>query len=194
MGLEDIINGIIADAEHNSRAVIGNAEEEAEKIISKAQGDAAELERKSIAAAEQKAAELEKSELAAQELESKKFLLDAQKGILDNIYLNAEGMVAKLPPKDKKQIYTNCINTAKKKLNAKYVHCTPKDKKLVEQLAKDMKVISDMDGLGGLIIEDASRERMENYTFEAIMENLRESTLAEVYRTVFGGGKWDSQT
>ena len=104
MGLEDVINEIMVDAEHNSRAIITNAKSEAAQIIKKAQADAAEMEHNSIAAAKQKAEELENSELGAQELESKKFLLDTQKEILDGTYLNAEELVAKLPSKEKKQI------------------------------------------------------------------------------------------
>lgn len=189
MGLEKVIDEILSDAERAARDTISGAKGEAAGIAKKAREDAARMEQAALSATAQKIAQMEESEIGAQELENKKRMLNARKSVLDGAYLKAEEKIRAMPKKEKEKIYSRCIEAAKKRLKAKYVHCTPADKAIVEKLAKGMKVIPDISGIGGIIIEDASHERMENYTFEAAMERLKGSALSEVYGMLFGGGE-----
>lgn len=86
MGIENITDRIIAEAEDKAREIIGAAEEEARKIISSAEQDA----ERNVAAARQaasKQAEQERERIAASaRMEGKKLLLETKQALITEAF------------------------------------------------------------------------------------------------------------
>ena len=192
MGLEEVVSEIMADAERSARRAISEAENEARQAVEAARSSAERMEREAVESARQKAEALRRAELGTQRIENRKRMLAAQKQAIERAYEIAKERAAALPEGDKKRIYSSCLAAARKRIGVKAVYCTPRDEAIVRQIAEEAEVRPTLDGLGGIIVEGESGEAIENYTFEAAFERVRESTLGEVHAIIVGGEQWQA--
>ena len=187
MGLEDVVGDVVARAEKEADKLRSEGKNEAEGIIAKANHRSIELEKDANDDLDKQIDKIRARAIASQNLEGKKSLLGMEKAAIDLVYTTASEKLPSLAAKDKEKIIKSCVEKAADSLDAKFIYCRKEDEKLVKKLASGLKVVPTLDSLGGVIIEDAYHERMENYTFESIMENTREATLPDVHNLLFGG-------
>jgi vacuolar-type H+-ATPase subunit E/Vma4 len=183
MGLEQVKEGILADARAQAEQELDKAREEAKAIRARAEQRAAEIRAARQHEMQAAVAALKRRELALAELEAKKLRLRAQKDVLARVRAQALDRLSKLPPATNDQHLT----TLSKKANIQdaRVYARPEDKAIVERLG--VKYAGPLQGsAGGLIVESADGATREDLRYDVLMEDAWRDALGEVAGALFG--------
>ncbi|MFH1127019.1 MAG: V-type ATP synthase subunit E family protein, partial [archaeon] len=121
---------------------------------------------------------------ASTKLHSKRIELDAKKEITDKVFESLVMKVAKLDDKTKKKIYENMIKKATTEIDAKYAYVNPKDATLLKSITKGIDV-KEENIVGGVIFEDKEGNVRVDYTFDSVLEELKDEYLKEVSEILF---------
>ncbi len=100
MGVQDLVERILSDAEAESQAVIAEAEQTAAKIIAEANSRAENELEKTKATAEARAKSIAETKAASARLDGGKILLSEKRGVIDGVYAEAAKQLAAMDKKD----------------------------------------------------------------------------------------------
>jgi len=189
MGLDEVVTEVASNAQREAADVRSTGSAERERILFAASEKADALDAEAMRQLEARIATMQKRELASQSLEDRKYMLDMEKSLMDRVYAEAWKKVCALPENSREAIIRACMDLARDAIDAKFVHCSKRDEKIVSKIAFDMEVLADLESMGGIVVEDNSHERIDNYAFETVLEITRSKTAPAVYRMLFGGRK-----
>ena len=186
MALDALAEKITASVQKEVDAIIADAESEASKINDEAKQEAAKVMEEIIAKAE-KEAELIGTELAASAKQNiQKDILISKRKELDKTWKELLEIVgsAKLPNRNK--MLKDLISEAKK-VSTKDMVLRPVeiDRKVLEKEAKDFKLGSDVDGLGGFTLESGDGTISLDFRFESRLEAAWNEKLGEIRDCLF---------
>ena len=185
MGLENVINEIISQAEKQKQEIIDQGEQEAKKILAEATSKAKEQAKLFEKETKKILDENKRMEISALNIHLHKMFLEAKKSILDELYKQVIEKVYKLDSSKRKELIQKLVERAKKELpDAKFIYCNSKDKELVSGV-KNLKFNGVVDCLGGVIIENEDRSVRVNYTLDVWLQNVKEAYLNEVAKRIF---------
>ena len=165
-------DGLLAEA----KAAAAEAAHAAEEQVRLQERDADENTRKLADA-------MSRKELASAKLEVKRLQLDARKAVLDEVYSRLTEKIASLDEKEKAKIYKQLLSKAE--FEPGTVYANARDSELVKRLAGGVPV-KKADVLGGLLIENKDRTVRLDYSFDTALDALKEDSLREVSRRLFG--------
>lgn len=180
MGLDKVKEEIIRKAKEQAEAIITEGREEAEKIAKEAEGKIKENKEKIEAELKKTGISIKKKGIASAELEVKKILLQEKKRAIENIFEEVKNKLAALNDKKREEYIKKLIEKAQKEINVKYIYCNKKDRKFI----KDFEV-EETDILGGLIAENEKRDTSVDYSYETILENIKEKHLQGIGKVLF---------
>ena len=181
MGLETVKEEIIGSAKSQADALIKEARAEAAKIRKEAEKKTQELEEKSSAEAKKSIETMKKQDLASAELESKKMLLEAKKQLVEDVFSEVEKKLKGLNSKDREGYMKKLLKKAKDDIEVASVYCNKKDVKMVEGFDAEPVEI-----LGGLIAENADKTVRVDYSFETMLQSIKENELQSINKLLFG--------
>ena len=186
MPLDALAEKISASAQKEVDAIIAEAESEASKISDEAKQEAAKAMEEIISKAE-KEAELIENELAASAKQNiQKDILISKRKELDKTWTELLEIVgsAKLPNRGK--MLKELLSEAKK-VSTKDMVLRPVgiDRKVLEKEAKDFKVGSDVEGLGGFTLESGDGTISLDFRFESRLETAWNEHLGEIRDCLF---------
>lgn len=190
MGLEKLKSSLIADA---------NAE--AERIVSSAQKEAKAILDSDIRSAEETKKQLEKNldlvlstqreeRMAALRLETKRLLSEAKEDVLASAFDDFFAALKDLKKSSEyKKLLLHYLDIAKDELKGDIiVHVSKGDKDLIPK-TKNTLVKEDLEGVGGILIENADGKIRLNYTFETLFEKEKDTLRKKLYEIFFRGTK-----
>jgi V/A-type H+-transporting ATPase subunit E len=183
MGLEQVKKEILEHAEKEADAILKTANSEARELINEAIKKAEEYREKATQNAEKTMNSIEKMEIAATRLEIKKQLLDKKKDIIENIFAKAKEKISDMPQKDRDVYVTKLIEKAMKETDVKYVYANEKDSKAVKRF-KGIEFI-ECDIMGGIIAENNDKTIRVDYSFEELLNGLKERSLQDLAQILF---------
>jgi V/A-type H+-transporting ATPase subunit E len=186
MGIEEVRQDIEKKIASELDAIDKEASVETDAVISSAEEKAKALREAAEREACQRSAELHKREMSAASLEAKKKLLAAKKEVLDDAWQKAAKKLAGLNEKERTEIIKALLKKGLNELDAKFVYSGERDKAIVKELAKDLTWVK-LDCLGGIILENAGRDVRANYTFDVVLEEVKQATLRQLSKKLFGG-------
>ncbi|MBI2650135.1 hypothetical protein HYX04_02360 [Candidatus Woesearchaeota archaeon] len=181
MGLEAVKDEILGNAKEQSNSIIAEARKEANRISREAEKKAEEMKEKSEAETKVMLDTIKRQELANAELESKKMLLEAKKELIDNVFLEASKKLEALDEKKREVYIKKLLEKAKNDIEAAHVYCNKKDAKFL----KDFKVES-ANIIGGLMAENKEKTIRVDYSFETLLQSIKENELQNISKILFG--------
>jgi len=186
MGLEKVIEEILAAGEAKRSKILSEANEEKRKIISTAQSEA-EASRKAREADMQRRMTMSRQQaLSSAELESKKRLLQEKNQMLAKAKEETLEALKELGQADRKQLLDKLCKAAAKELSKGVIHCLKADDKLVTA-PSGFKKAADLSYAGGILAESEDGSYRINLTYEALLDDLWAKDVRKIYETLFGG-------
>jgi len=181
MGLETVKEEIIRNAKEQESSILAEARKEASRIMEEAEMKVQELEQKSESESKRQIEAAKKQAMASAEMESKKILLEAKKLAIEKAFEEARKSIDSMDEKKRESIIKALFEKAKKELDIAYVYCNKKDSKFL----KNAK-IEHMDMLGGLIGENNEKTIRVNYSFETLLESIKDAEMQNINKILFG--------
>jgi len=181
MGLDSVKEEVIRNAKEQASSMLAEARKEAGKIMKETEAKAEEMKAKSEADTKKLIDTIKRQELASSELDSRKIVLDAKKQAIEKVISEARKKLETLDDRKREDYTKKLLEKAKKELDVAYVYCSRKDSKFV----KGAETIS-AEMLGGIIAENKEKTVRVNYSFESLLESIKESELQSINKLLFG--------
>ncbi len=180
MGLEAVKEEIIRNARKQEEALLAEARQKAAEIIKDADREIETFREKSEAEAKRIMEIIKKQELASAELESKKILLGSKKQLINLVFAEAQKKIEALDAKKREVYMDKLLEKAKNDIEVAKVYCSKRDAKLprgVDVEAADM--------IGGLTAENKDGTIRVDYSFESMLQSIKESELQSISKILF---------
>ncbi len=183
MGLDAIVEEIRAKGKAEADRISGETYQEVSKIISDAQSQALKIKTAKEEAVKKEIERLRQQEMASAHLEVKRAMLNARKELLDEVYENAKDAIHKLPNEKNQKIVASIIG--KNENNNAKIYSHKKDTAIIKKLTK-LAYAGEIDGIGGVIIENEDGTEYLDFRFDTILKNVSEQSLKQVSDILFG--------
>lgn len=182
MALDRVAEEIIESAIKEADGILAEAKRAAAEIIRSAEEQARAKEQEASEQAKKLADALSRKEFASARLEVKRFQLDAKKAALEETYGRLVGRISSLGEKEKARICKSLLSKADFEPGAVYANA--RDIELVRKLTSAH--VKKADILGGLLAESREKTVRLDLSFDTALASLREDSLKEVSRRLFG--------
>ncbi len=185
MGIEGLSRSILAGAKQEADQVIHSAEKEAANVLQAEKARRALLLKGVEDEAHKSLAETRGERLAWARLERKRILADAkERAINASLDELISQMDAFRKSKEYKEFVKSSSDQSITELGSKaVVHVLKGEKSLVGKTTA--KVVEDLEGLGGVLVESPGREVCINSTVEALLELRREALRKHIAKELF---------
>lgn len=180
MGLETVKEEILNSAKEQSNSLIAEARKEANSIMKEAEKKIEEMREKNESETKRMTEIIKKQESASADLENKKMLLEAKKQIIESVFIEARKKLESLDDKKREAYLKKLLEKAKNDIEIAYVYCNKKDSKFLKGFN-----VETVDVIGGLMAENREKTVRVDYSFETILEIIKENELQNISKTLF---------
>jgi V/A-type H+-transporting ATPase subunit E len=181
MSLENIKDDILGDAEKRAEEILAEAKKESARIIREAEKKADKLAKQKEEETKSLLDSMKRQEMANVGLESKKLVLESRKAVIEKAFRQAEASLKDMDSRKKSDCIKKLLSKAAKDIGIEYVYCNEDDVSLVKgYAAKPAKII------GGIIAENKERKIMVDYSFDTMLNEIKEKEIQQVYKIIFG--------
>jgi len=177
MGLETVIEDLLAQGRSEVEEIRRAALAEREKILSDARAEGAKLLERREREAKEASERVRIQALARAELESKKIVLSAQKGLLDAVYAKVLEKLGRLPESGEWLRKLLQANAAEWKTGK--VYCNARDGDTVRSIV-GANFGGTIDCVGGVLIESADGSHRTDLRFETLLADIWRDSIREV--------------
>lgn len=181
MGLEEVKEDILSNAKEQANSIIAEARKEANRIMREAEKKVEDMEERNEAYTKKMLDTIKRQELASAELENKKMLLDAKKQVIENVFIEAGKGIENLDDKKKEVYIKKLLERAKKDIEPAFIYCNKKDVKFLKGHNIEAANI-----IGGIIAENNDRTIRVDYSFETMLQSIKENELQNINKILFG--------
>ncbi|MBS3102978.1 hypothetical protein J4458_06050 [Candidatus Woesearchaeota archaeon] len=182
MGLEKVRDEVLQRASREADKIRMKAEEEAAAIIKQAERMAKGI----MEAKEEETSRLLESikskETASFQLEVKKLELEVKKELIDETFAEARKRLKALSDKKSEQYLKQLLDRVKEEIDVRHIYCSREGSKLI---GKNFAVKGE-DMLGGIIAEDEGGRVRVDYSYETMLESIKEAHLQDIAGILFG--------
>ncbi|PIN79916.1 hypothetical protein COV16_01730 [Candidatus Woesearchaeota archaeon CG10_big_fil_rev_8_21_14_0_10_34_8] len=182
MGLEQVKQEIIDNAEAQSKKLIDNAKAEAKKELESAHAVIDHFEEDVNLSLEKELAALERKYDASMKMHAKKEIFQKKKEVLAELFEDAEQNLSKLTTSEKSKLLAKLFQRAKKQCTLGRIYCAKQDVAIVKSFCKNVHVTN---MIGGLIMESKDGTIRIDYSFDSLLGMLKERKLQEVAEILF---------
>ncbi len=181
MGLESVKEEILRQAKEQETAAIAEARREANKLTRETEKKIEEMKVKSEAETKKIIDVMKKQALASAELESKKMVLEAKKHVIDGVFTEIKRKLENLDEKKREYLIKALLEKTKKELDIEYVYCNKKDARFLKGINPEPINI-----IGGVLAENKEKTIRVDYSFETLLENIKEAEMQSINKILFG--------
>ncbi|MBI2101797.1 hypothetical protein HYT53_04260 [Candidatus Woesearchaeota archaeon] len=181
MGLEAVKEEIIRNAKEQETALIAEARKEANRIVRETEKKIEEIREKSEADTKKMLDTIKRQEIASAELESKKMALEAKKEAIGNVFSEAKKKLEGMDDKKRELCIKHLIEKTKKEIEVANIYCNKRDAKFLKGFN-----VQAIDIAGGLIAENKEKTIRVDYSFEILLESIKETELQSASKILFG--------
>ena len=187
MSIEKLKDSLLSQANAEAHKIELVASAEARKILETERAESAALKAKAKEDAERQVTEQKNERTAWARLESKRIIAeakeDAVKNCINDVFTSLDSMRRSA---EYKQFIKRAAEKAISQLNgAVTLHIVASDKDIVPK-SKGVSVVTDLEGLGGVIAESHDGKVRINYSLESIIEMRRDDLRSSIYNKLFG--------
>ncbi len=180
MGLEKVKERVLEEARQKARGIIESANAEAREILKSSLNQLKEKESGLREQLQAEVASINRREAAKAKLESKKLELTLRKDFVESIFSQAKETLSKLPETERASHIKRLLKKSSSELKAEVIYCNKKDAKHVTGYK-----IKEAEITGGIIAESADGSLRADYSYEALLDQLKESLLPELDKLLF---------
>lgn len=181
MGLEKVKEEILNKAKARAASILEEAKRESALIIKEARDKAHKHELDAEKALEKTKDAIRQKEMAAARIESKRYLLQAKKGLIDKAFEEAKKAILRLPEKEREKIIKGLLAKAENEIALKKVYCNKRDAKFISGYG-----VEEREMLFGLIAENNDSSVLLDYSFDTILAEINADCLQDVAKILFG--------
>jgi len=181
MGIEVVREDILNKAKEQSAGIIAQARKESDKIMKESLIKVEEMKVRTEEEIKKILEMIKKQELASAELESKKMVLEAKKQIIENVFIEVRKKLEAFDDKKRETYIKKLLEKAKKDIEVEYVYCAKRDVKFLKELKSE-----NADMICGLIAENKEKNIRVDYSFDTMLQNLKENELQIINKILFG--------
>ena len=181
MGLEAVKEEIIKNAKKQEEQLIAEAKSEAERKMEEAEQKISKFREKSEAETKKTLDMMKRQELASAELESRKIILESKKMMVDNLFAEVRSGLEKIDSQKKEVYIRELMAKAKKEIEIGKIYCNSNDMKLIRAYDVEAIII-----IGGIIAENKDGTIRVDYSFDIMLQTIRENELQNVNKCLFG--------
>jgi V/A-type H+-transporting ATPase subunit E len=176
MGLEDVKQDILDEAEKEAEEIISEAEQEKERILEEAKEEAEKIREETSEEIEEEKESLEKKAVSNANMEAKKKKLEAKEDGIEEAFESFRETLEELDEEERKSFIENAVEDSGFEVG--------------EILASgDYQDLTDHDYSGleekGFILVSKNGERRLNFTLDKITSDFREEYRSEVAEKLF---------
>jgi len=179
MGLETVKEEIISNAKNQEESLIAEAKIGTIRLINEEERKAARLKEKSDLETKRIIDLIKRQELSSAELESKKIFLETKKQLIESVFSEVRKNLEKLDSKKREEYVKKLLEKAKNDIEVANVYVNEKDKKFLEN-AESIEIV------GGLIAENEDKTVRVDYSFDTILQSLKDNELQNINKILFG--------
>lgn len=182
MGLEDVKNEIIDKAKQEAKKILDKAKEVETTIINEINEELKKLELKKLEEINSSIENLTKKELSQANLSAKKQLIEIKKQIIDETFEKAINAIKKIKDNKRTDLLNKILEKANKEITIDTIQCNKDDIKLIK--AGNYKILS-KEMIGGLVLISKDKNILLDYSYDTIIENIRNNKLQEIASILF---------
>ncbi|HYA33228.1 MAG TPA: V-type ATP synthase subunit E family protein [Candidatus Bathyarchaeia archaeon] len=176
MGLEVVVQDVLARGEQEANRIRQEGTDEANAMIAGAENSARQIlaEKK-----EQTAEQIERRknrEISSANLEVKRTILNAKKELLDRVYNEAIEQLASLPESERESIIKRLLET---QTDAARVFSNKHDEPLVKRIS-NLEYGGTIRCSGGIMLENEDGSVIRDLTFDSLLISVREQSLKQL--------------
>ena len=181
MGLESVKEEVIRQAKEQETAILASARKEANAISRETEKKIEEIREKSEAEAKRMIDVLKMQSKASAELESRKIVLEAKKQMIDSLFEEAKKKLESLDEKKREYLIKKLVEKAGKEIEIASIRCGKKDAKFLKGVNT-----AATDIIGGIIAENKDNTIRVDYSFDTMLESIKETELQNINKVLFG--------
>lgn len=186
MGLEKVLDEILAAGEEQRKRIIAEAMEERRKMTAAAKAEAEHQRKLREKDFEQRCDMNRKQAISSAELEAKKRILQEQNALLSEMKIEVLKSLTSLDSQQRKRILEKLVKSASRKLQKGVIHCRKEDDVLLVA-PSGFRKLPDLRGAGGILVESEDGAYRIDLTFEVLLDDVWAKNVRKVYELVFGG-------
>ena len=187
MGIEKLKGSLISEAQEDAQKLIGAAETQARKMEEDEQARRQSMKKDAEADVERMLNEQRNERLAWARLESKRVLSEAREDAIKEAlgsFIDALKDARKAP--EYKRFMAKAVAEAASELGSgSIIHIAKGDKSVIGTV-KSAKVVEDLDGLGGAMVESNDGRMRIDLTLETLFDSRKDDIRKMVYDKLFG--------
>jgi V/A-type H+-transporting ATPase subunit E len=187
MGLEKVVGRIKADGAAEADRLLAEARRDAQARINEARAKRDAVLASYAIKAESEVKRLKAREAARTEVEVKKAVLACRKAVLDEAYAAVLDLMKSIPPTERARLYDSLIGKLGPEFAGGKIHCGKRDEGLFAS-AKGMKVIGDLEAVGGFVVESDGRTIASDARFETLLASVWDRRLPQIASELFSEG------
>ncbi len=180
MGLEKVKERVLEEARQKAKERVEAANAEAQGILKSASNQIKEKESALRSQLQAEVTSINRREAATAKLESKKLELTFRKDFVEGLFSQAKDLLSKLPEPERAVHIKKLMKKANAELKVEVIYCNKKDAKHVSGCE-----IKEADIIGGIIAESADGSLRADYSYEALLDQLRDSLRPELDKLLF---------
>jgi vacuolar-type H+-ATPase subunit E/Vma4 len=191
MGIEKLTSSLLKDAETEAANIIKAAEGHIKKMKEDERAKIASLKKEAETDVEKILREQRNERLAWARLEAKRIISEAKEDAINSAIDDIFSSLRELKKsKEYGSFMSKEVSSALKELGEKAtVHVVKSDRKLLPKLPKGCKVLTDLDALGGAVIESKDGKMKVDLTLETLFELRRDELRKMISGELFGAEK-----
>jgi len=186
MGLERVIDEIVSSGEEKRRTIISEGEKERQRIVAASRKEAESGARTIETDTERKVSLMRQQALSSAELEAKKRILREQNEKLSSVREEVLRDLSSRSSAELKPMLEKLAKMATKGLSGGVIHCRKQDEAAIATPSNFRKQ-PDLKASGGLIAESEDGSYRMDLTFEALIEDVWNRNVRQIYEILFGG-------
>ncbi len=188
MGIEKLKHSLLSEAKEEAQQIVQTGQSHVDGMLKEEKAKEAAMKDRAEKDVEKSLEEQRNERIAWARLEAKRINAEAREDAIKNVleeFFNALARSRKSP--EYKRFMKDAIPAAAAELGGKVtVHVVKGDKALVPK-SRSMKVVEDLDGLGGTLVESADGRIRMDLRLETLVDTRRDEIRKQIAGELFGG-------
>lgn len=185
MGLEDVKRSIQEKTRSEVEAILHSGRTEAQRILSDAQAQVQAKRDEHQRQTNRMIDALQRKEQAQVQFTKKSILLEEKRKAVDAVFAQLQTLIAQLSPTQRAELLRTLSKKASQAIVVAQYTCNTKDAAVLAKEFSGAKAVINDQLLGGFRAEDASGTVTVDYSFETLIEALRDKHIASLTETLF---------
>ena len=179
MGLENVKDDIISEAEEKAENIRKEAEEEASEIIEEAETEVQKIMDETDSELEKEKNALEKQKISNANMKAREIKLEAKQEKIEDAFKHFRQRIKTMSDSEKESFVKNCVESAEFEVGQ--IMVSEEFKQAAENTGFNP---SEMDKPGVIVVSE-NEERRQDFTIQRIARNFRDNHRKKVAEVLF---------